>query len=1099
VLTLEDRFRIAQDAATLDERLAHHRPAAHAVETPATARDSALLASWQRAFSGTDRDAFLRRLSWDGLDVHSVNQAAMAMPTLRTPPGWTSWLLRIGQQASSLSRELETMGAPSELGWLAATDGAEPPFVELWLPVTRAIHAELRYVGRRLVTDLPSTVRHGFERAWLADVAEAGALAAAAAFAGFDLPTSSTEPPHRPWDARSGPSARYDSFVSGQLRDGLSPLLRAYPVLARDLAHIAEAALVGSLELLQRLDADRTRLGDRFLRGADIGELTQLVSNLSDRHDGRRVASLTFTSGLRLIYKPRDVRVEAGFAALSQWLSEREGGTVACAETLPCEQYGWARFIDFEPCADDAAAERAFEAAGAQLCLAWLAGASDLHWHNVIATSRGPVLIDLETALSPGGRVGVTAAPLDSPPGRPEQSRRSTPAERPADEERGDECLTSGLLSCVQRGPDGEAMEVGGLRGRADRLPPVTTRQWYALRSDAIGSTIAARLRRAGVNAIVVAERPRDPGDFVDTLVAGYRRAYLTIAASRQQLLGANGLAARWFAGAASRVVLRATEQYGQALAVLREPPFLRLGTSRDIALDALNRGFSSEQQRPVLWPVAARERRALRALDVPRFTVRVDERYLREAREAGEVYAVSGLAELERRLTRMGDNQLANHERAIRAALASSPTTRYPGGRTSAREAAAGETDWIAGATWIADELLRQLNVTPTPQSSTPADAVRSSGLYEGRLGIAVFLAALGQHTGTAHYTDVALATLPEVLATIAMLERSSDTVPLGATSGIGSLAIGLTYLADWHGSLELRAAAERAAALLDADRIANSAEADVVSGVAGALLASLAHHQCLGDADSATRALAAGERLLQMARPRDGGRVWPDRGGRVRLGFAHGNSGIAYALARIAMASGDARFFAEAVAALAYERRFYSAAQRSWPVAAETAGAAAMWMNAWCYGAAGMTLPRLLIAQIVGGADLAGDASRAIEATLQAPPTMAEHLCCGTLGRAEILLTAAHWRADESLLTHSRRLAAGVLQRALARGHVTLSAPGFTYETSRPGLFQGLAGVGYHWLRQAAPDRWPSLLAFEPRPAAAVGGVDAVRHAER
>lgn len=1098
MLTLEDRLRIAHDAATFDERLAHHRAAVPPVETPDMAGDSALVASWQRAFSGTDRAAFLRRLSWDGLDVHSVNQAAAAMPMLSTPPGWTSWLLRIGQQASSLGRELETMGAPSELGWLAAAAGAEPPFVELWLPVTRAIHAELRYVGRRLVTDLPSAVRHGFERAWLADVAEAGALAAAAAFAELDPSSSSGERPDRPWDARSAPSARYDSFVTGQLRDGLSPLLRAYPVLARDLAHIAEAALIGSLELLQRLDADRARLGARFLRGADIGELTQIRSNLSDRHDGRRVALLTFASGLRLIYKPRDVRVEAGFAALSQWLSKHDGGTVVWAETLPCDQYGWARCIDFEPCADDAAAESAFAAAGAQLCLAWLAGASDLHWHNVIATGRGPALIDLETALSPGGRVGS-----------------ATPAERPADDERGDECLTSGLLSCVQRGPDGEAMEVGGLRGRADRLPPVTIRQWHALRSDGIGSTVAARTRRASANAIVVAGRPCDPGDFADALVAGYRRAYLTIAAHRRRLLGANGLAARWFTGAASRVVLRATEQYGKTLAVLREPPFLRLGTSRDIALDAINRGFSSEQQRPVLWPVAARERRALRALDVPRFTVRVDERCLREAREAGEVYAVSGLAELERRLIRMSDGQLAGHERAIRAALASSPATRYPRtmeghssmeghtlvwpNRTSGREPASGPTDWIAGATWIADELLRQLAVAPAPQSSTPADAVRSSGLYEGRLGIAVFLAALGQHTGTARYTEVALASLPEVVATIAMLERSPETVPLGATSGIGSLAIGLTYLADWHGSPELRGAAERAAALLDAGRIAASAEADVVSGVAGALLASLAHHQCLGDASSAVRALCAGERLLQMSRPCDGGRVWPDRGGHVRLGFGHGNSGIAYALARLAMVSGDARFFEEAVAALAYERRFYSAAQRSWPVAAETAGAAAMWMNAWCYGAAGMTLPRLLASQIAGGADLAEDASRAIEATLQAPPTMAEHLCCGTLGRAEILLTAARWRADEPLLAHSRRLAAGVLQRALRRGHVTLSAPGFTYDTSRPGLFQGLAGVGYHWLRQAAPDRWPSLLAFEPRPAAAVGGVDAVRHAER
>ena len=79
-----------------------------------------------------------------------------------------------------------------------------------------------------------------------------------------------------------------------------------------------------------------------------------------------------------------------------------------------------------------------------------------------------------------------------------------------------------------------------------------------------------------------------------------------------------------------------------------------------------------------------------------------------------------------------------------------------------------------------------------------------------------------------------------------------------------------------------------------------------------------------------------------------------------------------------------------------------------------------------------------------------------------------MAEHLCCGNLGRAEILLSAAQWLGDSELADRSRQLAAAALERSSRRGHVALSSSGFTYVTSRPGLFQGLAGVGYHWLRQ-------------------------------
>ncbi len=1095
MLTLEDRSVIAHRAATLDERLARSRWSAPAARTVGTGTpfECAALKTWQRAFSGTDRDAFLRRLSWDGLDAWSLAAAlTTSEPGRHTPPAWTTWLQRFGQYASALGRELTSCAIPPEVAWLTSGSSEasrdlegvrlrEPPFVELWVPVVRAIYAELRYGGRTLVSTLPSPVRHGFQRAWLADIAAAGQHAAWDAFQRYVVVPEDLARERPTWYASRAPSDRYDAFISWQLREGLAPLFREYPVLARDLALIGESAVGAALELLRRVELDRDLIGRHFLQGRDIGTLTNLRGRLSDPHGGqRRVTALTFSSGLRLVYKPRDVTLDSGFSDLMEWL--RVNGLADAplpARVLPRDRYGWTEFVERGDCSSEREVHRAFDAAGVLLCLAWALGARDLHWQNVISTSGGPVLIDLETLLQPDG---LGAANTSVPPASSESPTAGA----------GELCLTSGLLSCLQPSADGDAVDVGGLCGRADRLPPVETDEWKNLRSDAIEKHTVFRAVAPGLNQIAQRGHVADPSSHADALLGGYRRAYWCLLTHRDVLAGADGLLRQWFAGGLARTVLRPTQRYGQALAALREPAFLRDGVARCVALETLSRPFSSNRERPRAWALATEERRALATLDVPRFSVRVDERCVREAREAGDLFTTSGLAAADARLASMSEEQLVSHEAAIAGSLGASPATRYatePQATSTVEQA----PDWHGAALWIAEEVLRAApGATDTMTGAQPlSDLIRAYGLYEGRLGVALFLAALQREHPDGRYEAVTRSSLKAASVCLARIETSPDSagIDVGATSGLGSMALAATFIAQLQPDAGARQVAEHAAGLLDLRRLRACASSDLVAGTAGAVLSLLAVHEHTGAAKWIDQAVIGGELLLERARVRGATRFWPSPESRVRLGFAHGNSGIAYALLQLASVTFDKRFEEAALSALEYERAFYSPAQRSWPALVDDDGdkeaaGLTVWMNAWCYGAAGMALARARAWRLTGDPLLEAETTNALEATAAAPSSMAEHLCCGNLGRADVMLTAAQWLGDEQLAKSSRQLAAGVLRRCLRRGHVALSSSGFTYAVSRPGFFQGLSGVGYHFLRQASPETLPAVLAFEPLP---------------
>lgn len=157
-------------------------------------------------------------------------------------------------------------------------------------------------------------------------------------------------------------------------------------------------------ELLTRLQQDRERIGHMFLaEGTPIGRVQRLRLDLSDRHHhGKAVTAITFESGMKTIYKPRDIGIENWYSDFCLRLNELGAPQkFRNVKVLPRRCYGWTEFVAHARCQNKRELTEYYRNAGALLCLLHVLRATDCHFQNLIASGVDPVLVDSEMLFQP--------------------------------------------------------------------------------------------------------------------------------------------------------------------------------------------------------------------------------------------------------------------------------------------------------------------------------------------------------------------------------------------------------------------------------------------------------------------------------------------------------------------------------------------------------------------------------------------------------------------------------------------------------------------------------------------------------------------------
>ena len=214
---------------------------------------------------------------------------------------------------------------------------------------------------------------------------------------------------------------------------------------------------------------------------------------------------VSFMDGSRVVYKPKDLRLDVAWLALVERLNAATPPVqLKAVRAIARDGYGWTEFIEHAG-TDAAGCELFFRRAGAWLALLHCFSAADMHQENVIAAGDHPVPIDLETIFH-------TTAAHNAPD--PEEQ-----AAEAAREILANSIMSVGLLPAYGRSAFNEVFAMGGL---TSGWTAKTVLSWTDINTDAMRPTKTTQGGATNPNLPHVNGAYAKFGDHIEDFIAGF-------------------------------------------------------------------------------------------------------------------------------------------------------------------------------------------------------------------------------------------------------------------------------------------------------------------------------------------------------------------------------------------------------------------------------------------------------------------------------------------------------------------------------------------------------------------------------------------------
>lgn len=758
---------------------------------------------------------------------------------------------------------------------------------------------------------------------------------------------------------------KYEYFCKEIIKkeEFLQRTFACYPVLCQCTEEAVKNMVAFYANIIECFQKDRQAIQQVFCQGEEVRSIHRIKGGFSDVHNkGRCVVRVLLDNEVEILYKPRSMDNEMRYADMLKWLSKETGISQYDYAILSYPDHSWCSIVGYAACDSQKELEDYYQRIGVQLFLTYLLGIKDLHYENIIAFGRYPVLIDLETLTNI------------------RYNRNRVTANDEIFYQLSQSVLYTGILPFYHWNQEGKGVNSSVISG--------TVGQQYPFKVPVIvhGGTSDMRIayRHAesvkNQNLATIRGEFKEPLQYMENLQKGFRAAYSAVMKKREKfriLLGS-------LKGLKCRYLVADTQRYSMVPSGSYHPELLRNQADREKFLYSMQKGRKQDEKE-----IVDREVKALSGGDIPYFYYNMDETDLRDC-QGGRIkdyFACSPIDLLYHKVEEFCERDMGIQCEYIELALEMTidGTKRFMNGVYRSKEYnilkkdKAAKTARLKKNIQLLTERVLRNAVWNCEHNEVSWYTVRfSSGsskrwsiypmniyLYDGLAGMLLLMYSLKRKDRRAEIADI-YENLKKRLfqytdAGLQSLEHL-QTRNTGIYEGEGSVIYTYLLLYQEGAGEEYLDYAQRHVRIIE-QLIKGDVKYDLLNGNAGAIQALLLLYEIIPDKTYLEMAESAADLLEKSAKKQECGIGWITEEGMLPMaGAAHGNSEILVAFLHLWHVTSKDKYEQLAEKIWEYEESLYNPEMNNWMDVREgkqkidDIGA-----MAWCHGAPGILYSRL------------------------------------------------------------------------------------------------------------------------------------------
>ena len=152
------------------------------------------------------------------------------------------------------------------------------------------------------------------------------------------------------------------------------------------------------MKIKEHFTKDQKTISKLFNNSLPLGDIKHIDIGLGDTHQcGKSTAILYLTCGTKIVYKPRNGELDLAFNTLLKTINHQISNVnLKITKIISKRDYSWVEYIEHLPCNALKDLSFYYHSCGSLLALVYLLRGTDMHFENIIAHCKYPVLIDLE-------------------------------------------------------------------------------------------------------------------------------------------------------------------------------------------------------------------------------------------------------------------------------------------------------------------------------------------------------------------------------------------------------------------------------------------------------------------------------------------------------------------------------------------------------------------------------------------------------------------------------------------------------------------------------------------------------------------------------